>query len=247
MRCRDIDKLSSAYIDGEIDEVRARAFRGHLHQCEACRERVASEADLRDACEQLDPIDPPEHLWRNIEHAVARAEIADAERPRVWLWWQRARQHLLPAAVVCTAALLAVVWWNKRNHQDMNESFVAAQPSTELHATLPPLETAVANNKPVPTQSFTEQRIEQIDRADARYMAVINELKGMITKERKRWSTAMGRRFDKQLATLERRARAQRSQVGPPESNPANRDELYAVYRAQIDLLQQASFGEVPR
>lgn len=248
MRCRDIDKLSTAYIDGELDDVRSRAIRGHLHQCEACRERVAAEAQLRDAAEQLAPVDPPAHLWRDIEYALARAEMADAERPRVWLWWQRARQHLLPAAVVCTAAVLAVAWWSKRDRDVFEDDVVAAERAPAVTvAKHPPLKTAVVNKKPMHTQSFTEQRIEQIDRADARYVAVINELKQVIAKERKRWSPATAKRFDTKLAALEKRAQAHRTQVGPPESHPAHRDELYAVYRAEIDLLQRASFGEVPR
>ncbi len=254
MRCRDIDRLSSAYVDGELDDGRASALRGHLHQCERCRERVTAEAAIRDACDELEPVDPPSYLWSNIEHGLARAEMADAERSRIWLWWQTARQHMLPAAVACAAVVLVVVWMSRRGEQPLDGvagvSDVIELGKPQVTSQAPPLlKTAVADpdKRTMPTQTFTESRIDEIDRADARYVAVINELKKTIAKTRTSWSPAVSKRFDTRLAMLEKRADAQRTQVGPPETDPAKRDALYAVYQQQIDLLQSASFGEVPR
>jgi len=243
MRCRDVDKLSTAYVDGELDDGRASALRGHLHQCERCLERVAAETDLRDACDELGPIEPPKYLWSNIEHGLARAEMADAERSRVWLWWQGARQHLLPAAVGCAAVVLIVAWMSRRGEQPLGG---VAETSYESPA--PVLKTAVADDtKPLVAQTFTESRIDQIDRADARYVAVINELKKSVAKTRASWSDGLAKRFDTKLAALQRKVDDQRNHVGPPESEPSKRDALYAVYQKQIDLLQNASFGEVAK
>lgn len=250
MRCRDIDRLSSAYIDGELDDARASALRGHLHKCERCLGLITAAAELRDAAEELGPIDPPPALWNQIERELSRAEMADAERPRLWLWWHAARQHLLPVAVVCTAVVLFVVWSSRRGEQPLDDVAGVRDvvDSKATSQTPPPLKTAVVQrDAPMPARTFVENRIDEIDRADARYVAVINELKKVVARERRGWSRAASARFDNKLAALEARVRDQRTVMGPPTHDPSQRDELYAVYQAQIDLLQRASFGEVPR
>ena len=71
MRCRDVLRLSTAYIDGQLDERRSSAVRGHLRTCVACESAVAQEVQIRDAAAELDPIDPPAALWRAVEEKLA--------------------------------------------------------------------------------------------------------------------------------------------------------------------------------
>ncbi len=100
MTCRDVDALVTRHVDGELDDARASALRGHLRSCAACRARVEDEALLRDSAADLAPIDPPAELWDGIQARLAEAEVADAGRSRAWLWWQRLRPHALTGAVV---------------------------------------------------------------------------------------------------------------------------------------------------
>lgn len=37
MTCDEVQRLLSAYIDGELDEARRRAVEEHLKECESCR------------------------------------------------------------------------------------------------------------------------------------------------------------------------------------------------------------------
>src|SRR6185503_5104567 len=89
MRCADVERLVTEYVDGELDERRSSALRGHLRVCTGCAARVEDEVAVRETAGSLAPLDPPADLWAAIDTRLAEAEIADARRSRVWLWWQR--------------------------------------------------------------------------------------------------------------------------------------------------------------
>ncbi|HVV86477.1 MAG TPA: zf-HC2 domain-containing protein, partial [Kofleriaceae bacterium] len=53
MNCRELEPRLTAYLAGELDEVSARAARGHLRTCEACRTLAEDHARGRDALAAL--------------------------------------------------------------------------------------------------------------------------------------------------------------------------------------------------
>src|SRR5438067_6919520 len=79
MTCNDMRAKLTAYLDGELEDDRGSAVRGHLRGCQACRDAARDEAALRDGLRALPPVDPPASLWAGVQARLARAEVADAE------------------------------------------------------------------------------------------------------------------------------------------------------------------------
>ncbi len=229
MRRRDVDTLASLYLDGELDEDRASAFRGHLRTDADSRELVEDLAALVDAAASLESLDPPPALWEGVQRRLAEEEIVDSRRPRMWWWWRAVRPVWVPATVVMVAAAL-LLWWiapqrsrgavvDDRVSQGLDEGRAA-----ELFAA----------------------RAAEVAAADAEYRAVIAELQAIVATEREGWPAAARQAFDARVAAFEQAARQhQLAAVAAAEPTPA-RDPLYALYREEIAFLQQVALGEVP-
>src|SRR5262249_21711329 len=121
--CDDVRRKLTAYLDGEVDGDRGSAIRGHLRGCEACRQAATDEATLRDGLRALPPLDPPATLWANVQRELAKAEVADAERPR----WKNlvaklgqiiATPRFGIAAMVVVIGVTAVVWKSSQRSGD---------------------------------------------------------------------------------------------------------------------------------
>ncbi len=222
MRCRDIERFVTAYVDGDLDDARSSALRGHARTCADCAAIVEAEAQVRDAAEALDPaIDPPASLWDGIEARIAAAEVADSERSRVWLWWQGARRHVAFGAAAVAVALLAIVWMGR----DEAESTKPPIAATEPRVTAP---------EPGPT---VEQRFsDELVRADERFQTAIRELLDIAAEEREVWSSEVAEAFDVRLAELEGSVNRERATASGDRS-PKSHDALFAAYQTQISFL----------
>ena len=53
MTCDDVRPQLTPYLDGELEDDRGSAVRGHLRGCEACRTAADEEAALRDGLRAL--------------------------------------------------------------------------------------------------------------------------------------------------------------------------------------------------
>lgn len=236
MRCRDVHALESAYLDGELDEARSSAFRGHLRVCDACRDRLADLALLVETAGKLELVDPPPALWGAIEQRLAEAEIADARRSWLWLHWQALRPRLLPATVGL-AAVLAVVLWLVREAHDRGEAPRHVRAKTSSVVVLALAEAA----RPKGT-TFFEARGAELRAADERYRATIEELRHIVDEERVSWPAGLRAAYDARVGELEAAARRHEQALAMVhDPGPRERDALYAVYRAQIELMQQAA------
>ena len=82
----------------------------------------------------------------------------------------------------------------------------------------------------------------QMHGSDRRYLDAIAELTLAVAEERGSWTARDAARFDGALAELSRAAEVERVRLAGQSSGagPASRDPLYAIYRAQIDLLSSA-------
>ncbi len=249
MRCRDVDDLVTAYVDGELDERRSSALRGHLRVCSACADRVEDEARVREAAGSLEPLDAPAELWSAIDARLAEAEIADARRSRVWLWCQRAldgaRRYRIAFAVAGAAAAAALAVWIVRGGG--GERPVAGAQVAELAP-------AVKSSAPAPTgdpcdavATHDEQVLCQMHEADRRYLDAIAELTRLVAEERAGWTAADTARFDAALADLDRAAGDELKRLAVATAAPSSsRDPLYSIYQAKIDLLSRAAVGGAP-
>ncbi len=248
MQCRDVEVLDSSYIDGELDDARASAFRGHLRICAPCRQRVEDLAALVDAAARLSPIDPPASLWSAIERGLAEAEIADAQRSWLWLRWQAIRPRLLPGAVAVAAAAVLVLWFVRHNQAPrqarLDDSSAAAEEtaSRQPEPSPRPSEAPGDERSPENRRSFMRAQEDSVLEADRRYLSAIAELRQIVDDERETWPDATRDAYESRVADFERAARRKRQALAVNEvQEPRSRDELYAVYRAKIAFLQEAA------
>jgi len=121
VKCQHAREQLTAYLDGELEGDRGSAVRGHLRECEECRQVAENEAALRDGLRALPPVDPPASLWSGVQARLAQEEVADARRP-AWrralarpLLWLRPQPLSLAGAAIATVVVL-VVW--KTRHEE---------------------------------------------------------------------------------------------------------------------------------
>lgn len=262
MRCCDIDRLASTYIDGELDEARASALRGHMRSCERCCAYVEDLARIRDAVAHLEAVEPPSALWSQIEAGLADAEVADANRSRLWLRWQTIRPMLLPGAVALSAAAVLVLWLiepgRDRSPSPVDTAEMAAPapdmgPDTRDRSAGPEAgeyvipeagESAVTSLIAPPAAAdhideFSAARTAEVQVADQRYAETLGELREMIADERVSWPGELAKVFDRRMAEFDHLARQERETLAKNQAvRPESRDRLYAIYRAQIAFLQ---------
>ncbi|HUS65873.1 MAG TPA: zf-HC2 domain-containing protein [Kofleriaceae bacterium] len=243
MKCADVDRLATAYVDGELDERRSSALRGHLRVCDACAARVEDEAAVRDAAAVLPSrLDPPADLWSAIDARLAQEEIGDAERPRIALWWQRvldgARRYRIPLAFSGAAAAALVAVWLTRNPSTPTSTSTLTSTST---STLTSTSTA-----PCGAVTYQDQVACEAAASDARYQQAMRDLETAVAAERGAWSAAEAARFDADLAALDRAVLDEQKRLAVEDVvSPADRDALHALYQDRLDLLSRAAiFGE---
>jgi hypothetical protein len=248
MRCQHVRKYLSSYIDGELDDVRSSAVRGHVRVCDGCAELLEDFASMTEAAATVDPIQPPAQLWSNIQSRLAEEEIGDAQHSPLWLWWKNARRlirtHALSGAVVATAIALLVVWAT-RGSGTADEPAVAddSVESPSPADTVEPAPTPVA----VDPATFLDSRTAELRDTDETYRMVIEELRGMVEEERPTWTAEARDAFDARLIDFDDaiKRHRQRLGVGTAQPAPSAYDALFAVYQAQIELLQRAAVGDL--
>lgn len=242
--CRDVDRLATAYVDGELDDRRSSAVRGHLRTCSSCAERVEDEARVRQLAASLSPIDPPASMWQAIDAQLAVAEIGDSRRSALWLLLQRGLDGVRRNALVCGVAgagvaLLLILWLPGG---DDGEPRSAAATAPASGGDVRPEAAAPEQSACSTARTHEELLLCQTRDADRRYLEAIAELVRAVADERTSWSAADASRFDAALAELDHAAEIERVRLAgqPPEAAPASRDPLHTIYRAQIELLSSA-------
>jgi hypothetical protein len=228
--CRTLGPLLDEYVDGTLDDVRARAVRGHLRGCAACAGRVAAIQQLVDAAGGLGELDPPSELWARIDARLDAEERQDGDRPRLWWWWQAWGRRVGFAVGAAATALAAAVLFAVRT-----------QATVPLADALRPL---LPKASP---EALYDDAVREVARAQTEYQTAVDELRGAAQGERARWRPSVQKAFDDNLAAIDaavaRQAEAARARPG----DVAAADALAESYRKEIDFLQEAVVrGEVP-
>jgi hypothetical protein len=232
-RCHDIAELVTAYVDGDLDDARASAIRGHVRSCSGCAALVEAEVAVRDAAEALDPaIDPPASLWDRIEARIAKEEIHDSRRSALWLWWQRARpQVFLGAGAAAVAGLVLAVWIARSNEGDSHDPTARAPGELAVVA---------ASTASTPSSTIDEQLVDDILRAEKRYRDTIAELERIAASERESWDADLTAAYDARIAELDAIVRRERA-AAAGGLTPESRDTLFAAYRVQISFMNEVT------
>jgi negative regulator of sigma E activity len=208
MKCESVRAQLTAYLDGELEDDRGSAVRGHLRGCEACRGVAADEAALRDGLRSLPPLDPPASLWAGVQRQLAAAEVADAERP-AWRralarWLPRAPQLGLAGAALAGAIVLVVV----KLQQD-DTPVQTLEPATKID----PVVIAPDSTAPTPAaprddvaQDVTAELAAEPAAITASYASTVRDLLAIANEARASWPDDKRRDFDAQVAALQKRA-----------------------------------------
>ncbi len=228
-RCREVEALLDEYVDGTLDDVRARALRGHLRGCAACTARVAETQQLVDAAAGLRELDPPSGLWPRIATELDAEDQRLGDRPPLWWWWRAWRGRIGMGAAVLAAVAVGLVFVLQRRQVSLGEALRAVRP-------------------PVSPQLLYDDAVHEVERAEAEYVTAVNDLRAIAQDERTRWRPEVRQAFDANLAVIDaavaRQAEVARSHPG----DVAVADALHESYRKEIDFLQEAVVrGEVDK
>jgi anti-sigma factor RsiW len=68
--CQQPSESLSDFVDGLLDPAERAALASHLQSCEACSGLVDDLTRLKDAARSLGPIEPPAHVWQNIQASL---------------------------------------------------------------------------------------------------------------------------------------------------------------------------------
>jgi hypothetical protein len=206
MTCDHVREQLTAYLDGDLDPDRGTVVRGHLRTCDACRKVSEQEAALRDGLRALPTVDPPNHLWANIQAQLAETEIAESKRPA----WKRALARWTPAlprfAMVgaLAAAAIAILWWRTRPDDAPAQQLAVTnvppqvlQPSQERTALTTPC------NLDSPDSDVTADLEAEAARITACYAQTSNELLALANEARANLTDEQRATYDAAIVALE--------------------------------------------
>ena len=114
MSCLETENLLHAYVDGELDLVRALEIERHLVECLTCgqshRNQLALRSEIRSCAAYYKA---PERLRRRINAAVRQQEEADLRGSHGRsLWSVRWPVWALPTLAACLAVIALVGWYD---------------------------------------------------------------------------------------------------------------------------------------
>lgn len=235
MTCSDIREKLTAYLDGELEDDRGSAVRGHLRTCDACRQAALDEAALRDGLRQLPPLDPPASLWAGVQARLAVAEVADAERPA----WRRALARWVPqirlglAGVALAAAVLVLVWSLHHRHAAGDDTAAPVQALVLPHVAPAPVPAPAPPPRAAEEPDVTADLAAAPARETQSYAQAADELLAAARDARTHWSDDHQQAFDSHVAELRKQI------ASAAEGRPRQR-----AYRALIRYLQNAAIRD---
>lgn len=114
MKCRDVERLLSHYLEGRLSGRKAMGIAAHLRQCCTCdrlrQEIAAAEAALRDLPDPLPPSDIERravHLWLRQREALLSGPRRAVPQPVAPPF--PTRRPMLQTVVLLAALLLAIL------------------------------------------------------------------------------------------------------------------------------------------
>jgi hypothetical protein len=105
---RYTDRLGD-YVDGTLSDRDRQLLETHLAACESCRTEVEELTQIRQAARALPRLNPPEHLWKQIEVSLRARE--PSRRPTS-TWWSWSSGLAMAASVLLFIGSVGLLlWW----------------------------------------------------------------------------------------------------------------------------------------
>jgi anti-sigma factor RsiW len=80
MKCSQVRRKLSAYLDGEVSERDKKEIDGHLQQCKGCQEELAALSGVSDSLGIMAGMEPPSYFMTRVRQCI-REEV----KPRPFL------------------------------------------------------------------------------------------------------------------------------------------------------------------
>jgi anti-sigma factor RsiW len=109
MKCSDVERSLSAFVDGRLEPARREQVEAHIRSCEACR---LEEGLLRGAATALraaGAVEPRPGLAERFARVAMQSGPAGAGA-RSTPFWQRLLSFGIPTAATATAAAALLLW-----------------------------------------------------------------------------------------------------------------------------------------
>ncbi|HEX7702426.1 MAG TPA: zf-HC2 domain-containing protein [Kofleriaceae bacterium] len=234
MNCDDVRPQLTSYLDGELEDDRGSAVRGHLRECDACRAASDDEATLRDGLRALPSLDVPSTLWAGVQRQLADAEVADAHTPRWrrvmrrWAAAMRPQQWMTPRFALASSAVavIVVVWaWRYTHRDELPAPQANLMGTVAVGVFVAPHASSANDLNDVATEIAAVPKQMTDDYAQATL-----ELVALAQASRTQWPDDRKQVFDAKLAEL------QRAVDGATEGRPRQK-----AYRALIRYLQRVT------
>lgn len=254
MKCQEVARQLSAYLDGELGDHATSALRGHLRTCDQCRNLADAEAKLVESLRQLPALDPPAALWQAVRTQLAEQEIADARAGWVARLGRKARPYLpqLGGGVLAAAAAAALLWWpsgvagpggtssgtSGTLAASGNSAGNSAGPSSDPSGgpSADPSADPFGAATPTAVVDVATALTDEAALADQSYQEATAELLALIEQERASWDGAYARRYDARVAEL----RASAAGAAGPARERAQRELMRylqsALTRAELAM-----------
>lgn len=239
MNCDDVRPQLTSYLDGELEDDRGSAVRGHLRECDACRAASNDEAALRDGLRALPSLDVPSTLWAGVQRQLADAEVADAHTPRWrrvarrWAAAFKPQQWMTPRFALASGAVAVIVcvwaWRYTHQHDQLSAPQANLMGTVARGVSVVPPHTPAANDPTNPNDVATEIAAVPKQMTED-YARATQELVALATTSRTQWPSDRKQVFDAKVAEL------QRAVADAAEGRPRQK-----AYRALIRYLQRVT------
>jgi|GEM_PF-1306546 len=116
MRCRDVRKKLSEFLDGELDERTRDEVQRHLAICGECSREYDEMIEAVSLVRNLPKLDPPEDMWSALKmelERVGRSKVTWGERLKGLMTPPLARHPVLASLILLIVAGTFVMmgWW----------------------------------------------------------------------------------------------------------------------------------------
>lgn len=233
----------------------------------AIRQQLQSAADVDAALDRGEArvTDPGTSSGRLSDPGSSRKSSRESGRASRWLpGWLTGRWRFASTLAIAAAAC-ALLIWSLSSGSDRGQRSGEAGAPVAIDSTGPAPEASGQSSATPggvrPTtgahQTFSATVNEELQAADRQYSDTIAELRDMVDEDRDSWPVATRTAFETRMNQFEQAAERHRQALALASApsvqarevttpGPRGRDELYAVYRAEIAFLQRVAIDGPP-
>lgn len=219
INCPDIQEDVSLWVDGELDPSRAETVERHLESCAVCTAFHQDLNAIRQGVEKLEPIEPPERLWKSIRFQL-EAEGRIRSTPKESFWVAILPKGLPALKPAWSGAILALF---------LGIGSLLVYDLTTRSPLVP---------DPAASTSHQEAVLEELQRAEANYRAAIEALSASSRKKLAGLDPALAQVFHDNLATMDYYLNECKRAVEDSPENPLAHRYLLAAYQKKVELMQ---------